>query len=177
MLPEFYVDPAAEKNRYEEHNNNVTDPRYQKFVSPITEAVSATFPVTATGLDFGCGTGPVAAVELQKKGYTVKLFDPFFENHPENLQEKYDFIICCEVMEHFFDPRKEFQFLNELLISGGKLYCKTSIFNDDRDFGSWYYKNDPTHVFLYSPVSLEWIKDNLGFSDLKIEPKLITFTK
>jgi hypothetical protein len=83
LLPEFYVDPTAEKNRYEEHNNDVNDPRYQKFVSPITTAVSADFPNTATGLDYGCGTGPVAAVQLQEQGYKVNLFDPFFENHPK----------------------------------------------------------------------------------------------
>jgi hypothetical protein len=106
LLPEFYVDPTAEKNRYEEHNNDVNDPRYQKFVSPITTAVSASFPNTATGLDYGCGTGPVAAVQLQEQGYKVNLFDPFFENHPQNLQQQYDFIICCEVMEHFFDPTR-----------------------------------------------------------------------
>jgi SAM-dependent methyltransferase len=177
LLPEFYVDPTAEKNRYEEHNNDVNDPRYQKFVSPITTAVSASFPNTATGLDYGCGTGPVAAVQLQEQGYKVNLFDPFFENHPQNLQQQYDFIICCEVMEHFFDPHKEFRLLARLLNPGGKLYCKTSLFNDDQDFGSWYYKNDPTHVFLYSFESLLWIKDNFKLRKLQIEPKLITFEK
>ncbi|HSI70741.1 MAG TPA: class I SAM-dependent methyltransferase [Gillisia sp.] len=177
LLPEFYVDPIAEKNRYEEHNNDVNDPRYQNFVSPITTAVLADFPATATGLDYGCGTGPVAAVQLQKQGYTVKLFDPFFENHPQNLEQQYDFIICCEVMEHFFYPYEEFKLLAGLLKPGGKLYCKTSIYNDDRDFDSWYYKNDPTHVFLYSPESLEWIKDNLKFSKLQVQPKLIVFEK
>lgn len=177
LLPEFYIDPTAEKNRYEEHNNDVNDLRYQKFVSPITTAVFASFPNTALGLDYGCGTGPVAAVQLQEQGYKVNLFDPFFENHPQNLQQQYDFIICCEVMEHFFNPHKEFKLLARLLTPGGKLYCKTSLFTNDQDFGPWYYKNDPTHVFLYSPESLEWIKDNFRFKNLQIEPKLLTFEK
>jgi hypothetical protein len=80
-------------------------------------------------------------------------------------------------MEHFFNPHKEFRLLARLLNPGGKLYCKTSLFNDDQDFGSWYYKNDPTHVFLYSSESLEWIKDNFKLKKLQIEPKLITFEK
>lgn len=177
LLPSCYVTPEAEKDRYEQHNNDVDDPRYRKFVSPITNAVTADFPVTAPGLDYGCGTGPVAAVQLQENGYTVNLYDPFFEDHPGNLEQQYDFIICCEVMEHFFNPQKEFRRLSGLLKPGGKLYCKTSVFSDDIDFASWYYKDDPTHVFLYSQESLEWIRDNLNFSKVKADPKLIIFGK
>lgn len=175
LLPEFYLPADAEEARYRNHNNDVTDVRYQKFVSPITEAVKENFPASAKGLDFGCGTGPVAAVELQKAGYQVNLYDPFFEDHPEALEQKYDFIICCEVMEHFHHPYKEFCRLKNLLNPGGKLYCKTSLFKEEIPFADWYYKNDPTHVFLYSEESLEWIRDNFGFRSLVIESKMIVF--
>lgn len=177
LAPEFYIDPHLEQSRYLEHNNDVTDPRYQEFVSPITLGVKENFPVTSKGLDYGCGTGPVAAVELEKSGYHVALYDPYFAKNPEALRDTYDFIICCEVMEHFHDPYMEFSRLHNLLLPQGKLFCKTTVFSEKTDFSSWYYKNDPTHVFFYTPESLEWIKQNLGFRGLKIEPKLITFSR
>src|SRR5690606_11251438 len=128
LLPEFFLNAEVEKSRYALHNNDVTDPRYKNFVSPITSHITENFPTWSTGLDFGCGTGPVAAVELQKRGYSVKLYDPFFEDHPEVLSKKYNFIICCEVMEHFHHSHREFQLLSNLLLPGGKLYCKTILF-------------------------------------------------
>lgn len=177
MSPEFYLTPEAEEKHYLSHNNDINDPRYKNFVSPVTSAISGFFKCDQSGLDYGCGTGPVAAVELEKLGYTVKLFDPFFHNFPDVLDDTYHFVICCEVMEHFHNPHREFELLYNLLKPGGKLYCKTSLYTEDLDFRSWYYKNDPTHVFLYSPKSLEWIKTNFGFKGLSIEPKLITFEK
>lgn len=177
LLPEFYIDPASEEERYRLHNNDVNDSRYQEFVSPITGTVRRDFPPNSFGLDYGCGPGPVAAVELEKQGYKLNLYDPFFANNPGALQNSYDFIICCEVMEHFHHPGKEFQLLYDLLKSGGKLYCKTSLFTKDIDFPGWYYKNDPTHVFFYTKESLEWIRSNFGFKSLHIEPKLIVFGK
>lgn len=177
LHPSCYITAEAEKERYLQHNNDVQDPRYREFVSPITRAVMAHFPATATGLDYGCGTGPVAAVQLEENSYTVKLYDPYFEDHPENLEQQYDFIICCEVMEHFFDPHKEFRLLAGLLKSGGKLYCKTSVYSEEMDFASWYYKDDKTHVFLYCRESLEWIRENMDFRELTIEPRLIIFGK
>lgn len=177
LVPEFFVSSQAEKARYLEHNNDVADPRYQNFVSPITSKVQEDFSTQSIGLDYGCGTGPVATAELQEKGYSINLFDPYFEDHPEVLQHLYDFIICCEVMEHFHKPCEEFEKLYSLLLPGGKLYCKTSLFSDSMDFNRWYYKNDPTHVFFYSEESLEWIRGNIGFKKLEIFPKLIVFEK
>ncbi len=177
LLPEFYIPEDSEKERYLTHNNDVEDPRYQQFVSPITTRILNDFSVTNTGLDYGCGTGPVATTELEKQGFSVALYDPYFYPDKLVLKNSYDFIICCEVMEHFYDPAGEFRELSDKLNPGGKLYCKTSLYSEDIDFDNWYYKNDPTHVFFYTEKSLLWIKENLGFSKLEIAPKLIVFSK
>lgn len=177
LLPEFFISASAEEERYLTHNNDVEDIRYQNFVSPITSAVSADFTTKHTGLDYGCGTGPVATAELEKKGYTVKLYDPFFYPDTRVLKNSYDFIICCEVMEHFYEPKKEFTRLFHLLNPKGKLYCKTSLYSEEIDFKNWYYKNDPTHVFFYTEKTLKWIKENLDFEKVAIFPELIVFSK
>ncbi|PKD20194.1 hypothetical protein APR41_14510 [Salegentibacter salinarum] len=177
LLPEFYISKKAEEDRYLTHNNDVEDARYQDFVSPITSRILKEFTPKHKGLDYGCGTGPVVTTELEKEGYFVTLYDPFFHPNTEVLKATYDFIICCEVMEHFYEPKREFSELARRLNLEGKLYCKTSIYSEEIDFDNWYYKNDPTHVFFYTANCLEWIKSNLGFSALEIHPTVIVFYK
>lgn len=172
-----YLTSLEEKEHYQEHNNDVHDPKYQQFVSPIVKAVQRDFSPGAIGLDYGCGTGPVITKLLHDEGYELNLYDPFFANHPENLKFKYDYIVCCEVMEHFHTPNKEFYRLHSLLKPGGSLYMKTKIYSDQIDFETWYYKNDPTHVFFYRKETLEWIQQFYQFSDLIIEDTYMKFTK
>ncbi len=158
--------PEEEIIRYEEHNNDVNDIRYQKFVSPITDAVQKNFfPENSIGLDFGAGTGPVITKVLNDKGYKLNLYDPFFIPDTAPLQEKYDFIVCCEVIEHFHHPLKEFKLLHSLLKPNGKLFCMTDIYSKTIDFSTWYYKNDPTHVIFYTERSLQWIKKEMVISE------------
>ena len=170
-----FLTAEEEKAHYEKHNNDVFDERYQAFVSPIVNAVLQDFSPEAKGLDFGSGTGPVIAKMLTDKGYQVQNYDLFFANEPSLLQEKYDYVSCCEVMEHFHKPYKEFELLKSLLLPKGKLYCKTVIYHNQTPFENWYYKDDFTHVFIYQPKTLEWIKTEFHFSNLIIKEKLLVF--
>ena len=172
-----FLTAEEEKAHYEKHNNDVFDERYQNFVSPIVNAVLQDFTSEAKGLDFGSGTGPVIAKMLTDKGYQVQNYDLFFANEPSLLNQKYDYISCCEVMEHFHQPYKEFELLKSLLLPKGKLYCKTEVFNNQKPFENWYYKDDFTHVFIYQHKTLEWIKTKFHFSNLVIKEKLIVFEK
>ena len=169
-------DSDAEKSRYEIHKNDVEDKNYQKFVSPITSSILRDFTPDAKGLDFGAGTGPVISKVLRESGYTITEYDPYFHNFPERLQQRYDYISSSEVIEHFYNPHKEFQLLKNLLKPEGKLYLMTDIYHESVDFASWYYKNDPTHVFFYHEKTFEWIQKEFGFSDVAVQGRLITFS-
>lgn len=173
----YIPNPEKEKKRYEEHINDVTDVRYQNFVSPIINAVKKNFPTNSLGLDFGAGTGPVISKILGDIGYQLKQFDPFFCNDTRVLQHSYDYIVCCEVIEHFHFPSKEFELLKSLLKPNGHLYIMTHLYNNKINFNNWYYKNDITHVFIYQQDTLEEIKDRFDFSSLAIEDRLVTFVK
>ena len=170
-----FLTAEEEKSHYEKHNNDVFDERYQAFVSPIVNAILNDFSPEAKGLDFGSGTGPVIAKMLTDKGYQVQNYDLFFENDVALLNQKYDYVSCCEVMEHFQQPYKEFELLKSLLLPKGKLYCKTEVFNNQKPFENWYYKDDFTHVFIYQPKTLKWLKKEFHFSNLIIKEKLIVF--
>jgi len=165
----------AEIKRYNEHKNDVNDKNYQQFVSPITSAVMSDFSQEDYGLDFGAGTGPVISKVLKDNKFNIVLYDPFFHNTPSLLKTKYDYIACCEVIEHFYNPPKEFNLLKNLLLENGKLYCMTYLYDESIDFHNWNYKNDLTHVFIYHANTIHWIKKYFGFSKVLIEGRLITF--
>lgn len=97
LHPSDYITADSEKERYLEHNNDVSDHRYQNFVNPITSRVLQDFSITSCGLDYGCGTGPAATAKFLEHSHKINLYDPYFVHHPVVLEETYDFIICCEV--------------------------------------------------------------------------------
>ncbi len=165
-----------EKERYLNHNNDVRDIGYQQFVSPITSAVMTNQATEDQGLDFGAGPGPVIAKILKDNHFNIELYDPLFHHNSERLKQTYDFIVCCEVMEHFYYPDKEFSLLKQLLKNNGRLYCMTDMYHEDIDFHNWYYKKDATHVFFYHQQALNYIKQKFGFSDVTTKGRLITFS-
>jgi 2-polyprenyl-3-methyl-5-hydroxy-6-metoxy-1,4-benzoquinol methylase len=174
MDKEDYPTPQQEIDRYESHNNDVEDPRYQEFVSPLVEKITDHFSADSLGLDFGSGTGPVITKLLTDQGYSVNIYDPFFDDDEHVLDLKYDYIVSCEVIEHFHEPYKEFQNLRAMLKPGGKLFLKTDLYTDDLDFHAWYYKSDETHVFFYHPETFKWIQKEFNFSRLELDGRHIT---
>ena len=171
--PKDYLTPEAEQAHYLCHNNDPDDIRYQNFVSPVTNAILADFQRQHKGLDFGSGTGSPILKVLTDNGYDIREFDLYFHNDLLALQQKYDYIACSETAEHFKDPHTEFAQLCSLLKPNGKLYVMTDRFDPDRDFRTWFYKTDPTHVFLYHAKAFEYIRQEFGFKTLTIQGRLV----
>jgi SAM-dependent methyltransferase len=174
LHPDHYITTEAEIAHYRRHNNDPEDPRYQNFVSPITNAVLNDFGTAHAGLDFGSGTGSPIFKVLNDNHYNIVQYDLFFHNNKELLTAQYDYIACSETAEHFKDPYTEFVQLRSLLKPGGTLYLMTDRFDENRDFANWYYKNDPTHVFLYHKNAFEWILQEFGFSTVSFEKRMVT---
>ncbi|MBD3615107.1 MAG: class I SAM-dependent methyltransferase [Gracilimonas sp.] len=171
-----YPKTQEEIDRYESHDNDVEDPRYQNFVAPLVDKITEQFNKNSLGLDYGSGTGPVITKMLTDLGYEVNTFDPFFDNNPAVLDLKYDYIVSCEVIEHFHKPHKEFEKLKNMLKPNGALFLKTDLFTDDKDFHAWYYKSDETHVFFFHPETFKWLQTEFKFRDLKIDGRHITLS-
>ena len=177
MHPEHYLSRDEEKARYLTHNNDVDDPGYQKFVRPVIQAVTSHTQTHHHGLDYGAGTGPVITKLLRERGYSMTTYDPFFIPNPEALSTTYDFIVCCEVAEHFHDPQCEFTRFHHLLKPGGLLVIKTELLTPEIDFPNWYYINDPTHTLFYSPEGMRRILIQHDFQILDISPRLVIARK
>ena len=153
----YFIDAAEEELRYLEHNNDIQDKEYRAFLSKLSDPLKEKLSLGAHGLDFGCGTGPALADILTQEGFKVSLYDPFFYPNKNVLSKQYDFITCTETAEHFHDPFKEFNTLNDLLKPGGWLGVMTSFLPLDEMFEDWYYRRDPTHVIFYCEKTFEVI--------------------
>ncbi|RLD77397.1 MAG: methyltransferase [Bacteroidetes bacterium] len=174
--PDELLKKDEERERYYLHQNHINDHGYIKFADPIISFVKNNFNSNQKGLDFGAGHTPVISEILKRNNFKVEIYDPLFFDNKKVLGGKYDFIISCEVIEHFYNPRVEFELLYKMLNLKGKLICMTDIFNGS-NFDSWYYKTDPTHVFLYQKETFQWIKKHFGFSGIIIESRLIVLTR
>lgn len=170
-----FLNIENEKKRYELHSSDINNPGYKNFVSPIINRICMDFEQNSKGLDFGAGHTPIVTKILKDKGFEMKMYDPFFHPYYENLEIKYDFIASCEVIEHFYNPKKEFTLLKSVLKKSGILYCMTDIYDESINFENWYYKNDPTHVFIYQKKTIEYIKDEFKFINFYIDKRLILF--
>lgn len=175
MDPALWPDREAEQSRYLEHLNDVEDARFQQFVSPITQQVKQHYLAEHHGLDFGAGHAPVITHILNQLGFTIAAYDPLFFNDGALLEQQYDYICSCEVIEHFHHPAESFSLLRARLSSGGRLFCMTEIYHEGIDFHRWNYKNDPTHVFMYHRNTISYIADKYDFKKPFIEGRLIVW--
>lgn len=173
LNPKDYLSVEEEFKHYNFHNNDPEDVRYQNFLSPVTNRILADFGKEHEGLDFGSGSGSPIVKILSENGYNISQFDLFYHNHPEVLTNQYDYIACTETAEHFKHPHTEFKQLRSLLKPGGKLYIMTDRFDPNRDFGTWFYKTDPTHVFLYSDKSFTWLLQEFEFKSVEYIPRVV----
>ncbi|MDD2888853.1 MAG: class I SAM-dependent methyltransferase [Aliarcobacter sp.] len=170
---EKLLDNEKEKERYDSHTNDSNDLGYQNFVSPITNSILKEFSKEDIGLDFGCGKDSPIVKILRSNEYKIFEYDPYFYDDKKALEQKYDYIACCEVIEHFYNPKKEFELLKNLLKDSGVLYLMTGIYRENIDFSKWWYKNDLTHVFIFQEQTFEWIKKEFEFENMKIEKNFI----
>lgn len=154
--------PDAEAAHYRLHRNDVDDPGYRRFVTPLVDALMARLPADSVGLDYGCGPGPVVAAMLEEAGHTVRRYDPQFSPDLAALDERYDFIVLSEVAEHLHKPSAEFARLHSLLRPGGVIAVMTSFVPGPSRFATWHYHRDPTHVVFFAPSTFRWLARRLG---------------
>jgi hypothetical protein len=177
MADKYYLTAVQEKAIYETHINDVNDIRYQNFTSPITNYVIEKFLPAHKGLDFGSGTGPVISSVLMKKQYDIVQYDPFFAPNQNLLNDSYDYIVSCEVFEHFYEPKLEIDRLISLLNENGSLLIMTMLYNKNIDFKTWSYRRDPTHVFIYRKETIEYIAKKMNLEIDMITDRFIALRK
>uniref|UniRef100_A0A486XUL3 Methyltransferase associated with DUF414 n=1 Tax=Rheinheimera sp. BAL341 TaxID=1708203 RepID=A0A486XUL3_9GAMM len=151
--------------QYQLHNNDMADLGYRHFLQRLAEPLLAELSAKGlSGLDFGCGPGPLLAKILTEAGQQMAVWDPFFANSPAALQESYDFICCSEAIEHFVNPAEEWALWQTLLKPGGILAIMTKRYTTIEAFANWHYKLDPTHVSFFAEATFCYLAQRDNYS-------------
>jgi hypothetical protein len=166
-----------EKSRYDSHQNNPEDLGYRAFLSQVFNPVLDCIQPNSNGLDFGSGPGPTLSVMFEEQGYTVDLFDKFYANNQAIFNNQYDFITATEVVEHLAKPGDELNRLYSMLNANGVLAVMTKMINDQTDFESWYYKDDPTHICFFSQDTMKYLANKWKVNIQFIGDDVVLFFK
>ena len=175
--PKFRLSPSEEKYRYQQHNNDIYDGKYRLFLSKLYKPLKERLKQGSRGLDFGCGPGPALAEMFKEDGFHVDLYDPFFFKDESVFSETFDFITCTETIEHFFEPAEEFKKLDKILTKEGYLAIMTTFLEEEKDFGQWHYRKDPTHVVFYQFQTFKVIASNMNWTLEIPEKDVVVFKK
>jgi SAM-dependent methyltransferase len=163
LHPDDRLLPLQEVLRYLEHRNDGADPGYVQFLRRLADPVCDAVPLGAIGLDFGCGPAPVLAGLLTARGRPTESYDPLFRAERRLLARQYDFVTCCEVMEHAHEPAGLLGQLSALLSPGGTLAVMTRFYGLDGPFDRWWYRRDTSHVSFFSAETMRWIATQRGW--------------
>jgi 2-polyprenyl-3-methyl-5-hydroxy-6-metoxy-1,4-benzoquinol methylase len=154
--------PERERARYELHRNTPEDAGYIRFLQPVVECLKRRVPSGARVLDYGSGPAPVLAEWLNREGFRTVAYDPSFAPSAD-LTEPFDAVVSVETFEHFRQPRREVDRLARLLTPGGVLVAMTELWTPGRDFMTWHYASDDTHIAFYSETTFRFMAAAWGF--------------
>ncbi|MFT4767179.1 MAG: hypothetical protein ACI8RN_000304 [Glaciecola sp.] len=157
--PKDHVSSAAELAYYLQHENQVSDPGYRRFLSRLADPLCERLAPCSVGLDFGCGPGPALAAMLTEAGHSLALYDYYFFNEPAALQVNYDFITASEVVEHLHRPKDVLAMLWDRLQPDAWFGVMTRLVLSKEAFAQWHYIRDPTHVCFFSRETWIWWAD------------------
>ena len=175
VSPGQLLDVKEEKNRYNQHENNILSEGYIEFLNEIITPLLAHIKPFSSGLDFGSGPFPALAQLLRNQKLKVDLYDPFYVNNEIVFTKKYDFITLTEVAEHLYKPKMEFERIISLLNDDGILAIMTSRTDTIKDFTDWYYIKDHTHVCFYADASMDYLAKKYKLSLKFISKRVVLF--
>ena len=169
--------PEEEQSRYKEHQN-LWNKTYEKYLNELWQPLSSYIPKEAKkGLDFGCGATEGLKELLKDSSYSIESYDFYFKDDVLKNSE-YDFVYCSEVVEHFYNVKRNFDILIDTLKAGALLAVSTQKPPaDPEDFQTWYYRKDPTHVAFYNSKTWDWIAESMGFEVLYQENPIVILKK
>ena len=117
-------------------------------------------------LDYGGGNGALSDL-LRAEGFPeVDTYDPFVPRHSARPTDRYDCVVCFEVVEHAHDPARVFADLNDFVTNPGLILFSTLVQPADIDsqgLNWWYAGPRNGHVSLYSKASLQQLVQPFGF--------------
>lgn len=176
--PLFYTSKEAEKKVYENHHNTLENRGYVQMFEGFLDYFWDKLTCQENALDFGSGPTPVLSYLLQNRHVKVDCYDKFYQPIEIFENRTYDFITSTEVFEHLEAPLETLRFLKNHLRPGGIIAIMTLFHsNDYRQFLTWWYKRDTTHITFFTPKTIRTMAEKCGFDVIKEDGKRIAVLK
>jgi SAM-dependent methyltransferase len=176
--PEFHVSAEEEKLRYSKHTNTLENSAYVAYLSAVAHQALSLPALSPSVLDFGSGPQQVLADILAKRGVKCVSHDPLYGITAKDSDGQYDIIVACEVFEHLRDLNGELAFITQRVKPGGYLYVHTQMYDTIKDFASWWYLKDVTHINFFCETTMRMVAKKLGMALLSTNKKdTAVFTK
>lgn len=176
----YIVDKEIEKEHYDKHKNSFESLGYvEMFEKFIDKSIAPYLENIKSALEFGCGSGPVLAELLRRKGLEVDQYDLYYFPKKVYESKSYDLITSTEVFEHLQDPITVLETLVSSLNTNGYIVLMTKFPpSEDKAFLDWWYRRDITHISFFTPKSFEIMANRVGLKVIKIiEPNIVVFQK
>jgi hypothetical protein len=159
---DYHLSIEEEKFRYSKHTNTADDKNYVAYLSSIADTV-LTLPVqTPHVLDFGSGPEQVLAGIINDRGVQCASHDPLYGISADKGGEQFDIVVACEVFEHLRDIQIDIRLISRLVKPGGFVYVHTQLYDEVKDFVSWWYIKDLTHINFFCTKTMEIVADMMG---------------
>ena len=99
---------------------------------------------------------------MNGRGVRCASHDPLYGILADKVGEQFDIIVACEVFEHLRDIQKEISLISRLLEPDGFLYVHAQLYDDVKDFPSWWYIKDLTHINFYCEKTMQKVGEMMG---------------
>jgi tRNA pseudouridine65 synthase len=170
----------VEQSRYETHNNDLQNPGYREFLTPLRDLIikhSSLRESIVEGLDYGCGPTTAMQELFAEAGINFSSWDPFFFPERPSHKNQFDLICASEVIEHFHNPLDSFADINDLLKPDAILGLQTNSLECPENFPGWWYARDLTHVSFYTETCFKWLAEYFNWTVLHLDQRYVIFRK
>ena len=159
-----FVTVDEERARYELHDNTGGHAGYRSFLNEAAEIVEQVTVQSGRILDFGSGRNAVLTSLLRDRGYSCTAYDPLYGIGMDSTEFPYDTVVLCEVIEHLRDLKEDLRIITGMMNPSGTVVIRTGLHPPPGSFGSWWYKNDRTHINYLGMPTVEWIAKTFGYA-------------
>lgn len=170
-----FLEDEDERSRYLNHQNDPEEIRYAQYLNQILDTIKPFIDQSMIGLDYGTGPTVSLARVLTQQGYQCDYYDKYF--FPKINQNQYDYLILCEVIEHFKHLSTELNNLKNLVTYSKCIFIKTQMCLDKEFFKNWYYPRDPTHVIFFTEKSMDILAKKLEMNLVKLSKNIFMLSK
>jgi hypothetical protein len=159
---EDWVTLEDEVDRYDKHENNITNEGYVCFLNEVVSVVKTLRKKSPCILDFGSGKNAVLSLLLNNEGFDCEAYDPLYNRLLKNSGKQYDVIVLCEVIEHIRDLSLESILINKLLSPDGIIIIRTKLYPSKNRIFTWWYTQDKTHINFFSRQAVDAFASKFG---------------